>query len=117
MSVEWKAYLGYTVTVKENLSDDDFEAYDSFLNEHPEYNRYDAENCVSLVIDGMNGQYARLIFALITFDDEREFDYYEVKKRTLFEPIYSQLAEAYHMLTGRLLDPAAVEFALWFNYH
>lgn len=116
MSVEWKAYLGYTVNVKNNISNEDFEIYDAFLNEHPEYNRYDAENRVSLVVDGMNGQYARLIFALKTFDDAWEGDYYKIYGQTAFEPVYSQLTEAYHLLTGNLLDPTAVELALWFNY-
>ena len=63
MSVDCTGYVGYTVTLKENLTHNDFDFFNNFDKEHGEYSQWDfkGKEKVRLVVDGMDGNYARLI--------------------------------------------------------
>lgn len=68
-------YIGYTVTLKTDLNADDFDFFEDFLEAHGEYNLFDCKGKVLLVVDGMNGEYARFVFV-----DERIRGYWAEEK-------------------------------------
>ena len=118
MSVSCEAYVGYTVTVKENLKGEDFEFFGNFSDEHTEYNQYDCKGKVLLVVDGMCGEYARLVFV-----DEhiRECwiegkDYFSLKYPPVPDNVYEELNKAYSLLYGKELDKRLIDYAFWFQF-
>ena len=59
-------FVGYTVDVDKNLDSDKFEFYNYFDDKNPEY-RYDGKNPIGkvlFIIDGYNGDFARIIKVL-----------------------------------------------------
>lgn len=118
MSVECEAYIGYTVTLKENLKRDDFDFFNDFEEAHGEYNQYDCEGKVLLAIDGMSGNYARFIFVDKHIKEcwiEGE-DYFSLKSCPVPDNVYEELNKAYKSMYGKNLDRDLVEYALWFQF-
>ena len=118
MSVDCEAYIGYTVTLETNLNSDDFEFFWNFLEAHGEYNQYDCKGKVLLVTDGMNGEYARLVFV-----DEhiRECwiegkDYFTLQSPPVPDNVYEELNKAYRAMYDMDLDRNLIEYALWFQF-
>ena len=118
MSVDCEAYIGYTVTLDTNLDSDDFEFFNNFIEAHGEYNQYDCKGKVLLVADGMNGEYARLVFV-----DEHikecwieGKDYFSLKSPPVSDNVYEELNKAYRAMYDMDLDRNAVEYALWFQF-
>lgn len=119
MSVSCEAYIGYTVTLKENLNSDDFDFFNEFIEEHSEYNQYDCKGKVLLVTDGMCGEYARLVFV----DEHIEEcwiegkDYFPLKSPSAIpDNVYEELNKAYKAMHGGELDEGLIEYALWFQF-
>ena len=119
MSVSCEAYIGYTVTLKENLDNEDFDFFWDFLEPHGEYNQYDCKGKVLLVTDGMNGEYARLVFV----DEHIEEcwiegkDYLPLKSPSVIpDNVYEKLNKAYKAMYGGELDEGLIEYALWFQF-
>lgn len=119
MSVDCDMYCGYTVQIREKLTGNDFRQLNDFLENNPKYNQYEDKNTVKLVIDGMNGLYARLIYVdkhnRYVWGDEDEP--YQVIKKDLPEDVYSILNEAYQAIQGVPLDKKIVNYALWWHWH
>lgn len=118
MSVDCRAYIGYTVTLKENLKSDNFDFFWDFEETHGEYNLYDCKGTVSLVVDGMSGRYARLIFV-----DEKinecwieGKDYFALKSPPIPDNVYEELNKAYKLMYNKELDKSLIEYALWFQF-
>jgi hypothetical protein len=118
MSVECEAYVGYTVTLKTNLNGDDFDFFNEFLETHDEYNQYDCKDKVLLVVDGMCGEYARLVFVDYKLDEYwcEGKNYFILRDSPIPEEIYNELNKAYNVLYNKDLDVEQIEYALWFLF-
>ena len=110
MSISCEAYLGYTVTLTTDLRAEDFEFF---------YNAEDIElpDRVQLIVDGMCGHYARLIYVDRVFDcwcDEIEYLPLKVPEE-IPANIFRELNKAYCALCKRLLNTNQIEYALSFH--
>ena len=111
MSVSCEAYIGYTVNLATDLTEEDFEFF---------YNAKDIElpDRVQIIVDGMCGHYARLIYVDRVLDcwcDEAE--YFALKSPEVTDKIFSDLNKAYYALYGKLLNREKIEYALSFHYY
>lgn len=109
MSVSCEAYIGYTVTLATDLTEEDFEFF---------YKTEDIElpDRVQIIVDGMCGHYARLIYVDKILDcwcDDAE--YFTLKSPEVTDKIYSDLNKAHYVLYGKLLDRERIEYALSFH--
>ena len=118
MSTSCRGYIGYTVNLKENLTNSDFDFFEQFLELHGEYNLFDCEGKVVLVEDGMCGEYARLIFVDEKIDEcwIEGKDYFLLRNQTVPNDIYDELNKAYTLMYGKKLDKNIIEYALWFEF-
>lgn len=118
MSVSCEQYMGYTVTLKTDLKHDDYEFFNEFSEEHSEYNQYDCKGKVLLVIDGMCGEYARLVFVdnhiRDSWTDGNE--YIVLRNSAVPDDIYNELNKAYRLMYEKDLDQDLIEYALWFHF-
>ena len=115
MSINSEIYWGYTVELENHSTEIDFNKYDEFIETHPEYNQYNDKNTVQLVIDGMNGEYVRLIYVIEHIKDfYKEFFYYN--KADNEEYVYNELNKAYKMLNNKDLDKSLIKLAFWSHF-
>lgn len=118
MSITCEAYIGWTVTLKKNLNNNDFDFFNKFCEQHDEYCQYDCKGKVLLSVDGMSGHYARLVYV----DEHIEEcwiegkDYFSLKSSAISDDIYTILNEAYRLLYNKDLDKNLIEYALWFQF-
>jgi hypothetical protein len=111
MSISCEAYVGFTVTLKTNLKEEDYD----FFNEAEDI---DFPDRVQLIVDGMCGHYARLIYVDENFDcwvDDRE--YYPLKSLTVTDEIYDKLNQVYKQMYNKDLDRESIEYALSFHFY
>ncbi len=118
MSVDCEAYIGYTVTLKENLKGEDFDFFNEFVEAHDEYNRYDSKGKVLVAVDGMSGDYARLVFVDEHIEDcwINGRDYFPLKAAPAPLDVYAELNKAYRAMYGKDLEYGSIEYALWFMF-
>lgn len=118
MSTDCKQYVGYTVTLKTDLSHDDYDFFNEFVENHREYNQFDCKGKVSLVLDGMCGTYARLVFVDSRIEDSWTDgdDYVVLRSCDVPEGVYLELNKAYKALYDKDLDRAMIDYALWFHF-
>ena len=120
MSVDCEAFIGYTITLKEALSHEDFDFFAKFTNKHNEYNQWnhDSKSKVKLYQDGMNGLYARLVY----IDEHIEEcwitgkDYFPLRSKSIPNDIYDELNKAYKLMYKKDLDKNLIEYSLWFHF-
>lgn len=126
MSVDIERIIGFTVKLKEDLSHNDFEFFENVEEKHKEF-AYGGENsqfnmksnAVALVVDGMNGNYARLVYVE---NVKRVYDAYDEEPYTLLRPIevpediYNELNMAYQKIYDIPLDKKLIEYALWYHW-
>lgn len=122
MSVDCTGYIGYTVTLKRDLYGDDFDFFNDFDDEHGEYSQWDFKNKsterVRLVVDGMNGEFARLIFVEHKIEDcwINGKDYFALQSQSVPDNVYEELNKAYKLMYDKDLDKSLIEYALWFLF-
>ena len=123
MSVSCEQYIGYTLTVKTKLTHADFEMLHAFLDEHPEYDSYNKDNKLVLVIDGMNGCYARFIYidkrSNIEFSDNEGTDFLTMPVTEVRPVVYDMMNKAYQQLLCDetvQLDSKLIGYAIWLHY-
>lgn len=121
MSVSCEMYVGYTINIKENLTHDDFEKYEEFTRNYPEYDeRSNSEkvNKVILIDDGMNGLYARLIFVELHVPEcwVEGNDYHILNNNQIPEEVLNALKLAYQRLCQKELDINQIEYSLWYHF-
>ena len=122
MSVDCTGYIGYTVTLKENLNSDDFDFFNDFDDEHGEYSQWEFKNKakerVRLVVDGMSGDFARLIFVEDKIEDcwINGKDYFALRSGDIPDNVYDELNKAYQLMYGKELDKSLIEYALCFLF-
>lgn len=71
MSVSVDKYFGWTIDLKTDLNCNDFDFYHKFIDKHPNLDQW--KNCmpneIKLILDGMNGLFARLVYVLsVSYD-------------------------------------------------
>ena len=126
MSVDIEKIKGFTITLKKDLTNEDFdffqrlEQYPDFDWDKGQYSQYRMKpNQVALVVDGMNGDYARLVYVekiAEVYDVDYEETYIPLKQKEITEDIYNKMNECYKMIYGNDLDKAEIEYALWYHF-
>jgi hypothetical protein len=118
MSVDCEGYIGYTVTLKENLTSNDFDFFNDFSEEHGEYNKYYSKGKVLLIVDGMSGDFARLILVDEKIEDcwIDGKDYFALQSSPVPDNVYEELNKAYKLMYNKDLDKSLIEYALWFLF-
>lgn len=121
MSVDCTGYIGYTVTLKRDLNSDDFDFFNDFDDEHKEYSMWEHRKPterVRLVIDGMGGNFARLIYVEHKIEDcwINGKDYFALHSSTIPDDIYEEMNKAYRLMYDKDLDKSLIEYALWFLF-
>lgn len=121
MSVDCTGYIGYTVTLKKDLNSDDFDFFNDFDDEHSEYSMWEhkgAKEKVRLVIDGMSGDFARLVFVDKKFEDcwINGKDYFALRSSDVPDEVYNELNKVYKLMYNKDLDKTLIEYALWFLF-
>lgn len=124
MSISVDKYFGWTIDLKTNLDCNDFDFYDEFINKHPDLGQ--GENCmpnlgheIKLVLDGMNGSFARLIYVLSVaydvawIDEDNDVLNDTLKGNIVPENIYKELNTIYMQLTGQELQKEKVKLKEW----
>lgn len=116
MSVSSSAFIGYTVTIKKDLESDDFDKFYDFLQLHPEYETY-KKNSVNLIIDGMGGEYVRIIYLDEYINDTwcDGQDYFRLRKPFVPLKIYDALNEVYRAFCNKDLEFIEIDYALWYH--
>lgn len=118
MSVSSEQYIGYTVTLKTDLKHEDFDFFDDFTSKHNEYDYYRGKGKVLLIVDGMSGTYARLVYIRNCIKDcwANDEDYIHLEKNNLIpDVVYDELNKPYKLMYGKDLDKDLIEYALWFH--
>lgn len=119
MSVTCSQFIGYTYTTKTNLKSDDFDVFKKFLKEHPEYELRNKTTPVSLVVDGMNGEYARLIYVDLyipdIYDNDTEPDYFSLNSKTTLDEKILAVFEACSLLEEEV-SREMIDYAVWYHY-
>lgn len=112
MSISCEAYVGYTVTLKTDLTNEDFDFFNDAENiELPER--------VQLVVDGMCGHYARLVYVEENFDCWTDNEkYYRLDKHPVVTVgIYDELNKVYKQMYNKELDYREITYALFFHHY
>ena len=112
MSVDCTIYIGYTVNLKSNLNAEDFD----FFDDYGKYNLYDCEGKVLLLLDGMRGCYARIIFVDKKIDDIWNCDdYYRLRAGSIPDDVYNEMNKVYTEMYKKELDKELIEYGM--NVH
>ena len=122
MSITIEKIKGFTVTLKENLTHEDFEFFNSLEDEHKEFNYggeyYDhplKDDKVALIVDGMSGEYARLVYIeSVNEVCDINQEYLALKEKEIPSEVYDSLNKAYQMIYNKPLDKSKIEYALWY---
>lgn len=123
MSIRIEKIKGFTVTLKENLSHEDFKFFNSLEDKHKEFDYggeyYDhplKNGKVALIVDGMCSEYARLVYIEkvqeVYVDNDGE--YLLLKEKEVPSEVYDSLNKAYQMIYNEPLDKSKIEYALWY---
>lgn len=122
MSVSCEQFIGYTLTLKEKLTHEDYRFFDEFESKHPEYRKNREAGQVALIVDGMNGEYARLVYIEKHLKD-CHYDgdeYYSVLSSEKPDyDVYSAITQAYEEMYGTafgFVNANRIEHAMWFHY-
>lgn len=127
MSVYTEQIIGFTVTLKKDLTQEDFEFFNgledkykefAFNGEYSQWGRGIKPNKVLLIVDGMCGEYARLVYVIHTQEVSIDNDgYFLLKGGDITNEVYDNLNKAYQMIYGEQLDKNKIEYALWYYWH
>lgn len=126
MSVSTERIIGFTVTLKEDLNHNDFEFFENVEKRYKEfayrekYSQYGMKpNQVALVVDGMNSDYARLVYVENVKEIYGAYDedpYTLLRPTEIPEEIYNELNIAYKKIYEIPLDKKLIEYALWYHW-
>lgn len=128
MSVNCEMFIGWTVKlIDKKVTSEDFDFFNHLGETNPnfeafkgKYSQYvDDATKVKLVVDGMSGEYVRLIYIIKNrniwdFDDEDAYD--KLSNEAVPEDIYNELNECYKQIYNKALERDKVEYALWYHW-
>lgn len=111
MSVSCEAYVGYTVTLKTDLTDEDFDFFYGVED-------IDCPARIQIIIDGMCGHYARLIYVDKILDCwVDDASYFALRSPEVNDEIYEALNQVYKTLYNKDLEREHIEYALSFHWY
>ena len=122
MSVDCELFIGYTVNLKNDLKREDFDFFDKCQIEHKIKDQFDdlKNGEVYLVVDGMNGQYARLINLTAHKDNlwsaDGKADYEILNDGIIPKEVYEKLNDVYKKMYNEDLNIDRIEFASWLHW-
>lgn len=103
MSVSVDKYFGWTIDLKTDLNCNDFDFYHKFIDKHPNLDQW--KNCmpneIKLILDGMNGLFARLVYVLSVsydvawVDEDNDILNDTLKENNVPENIFKELNTIY----------------------
>lgn len=121
MSVSVDKYFGWTIDLKTDLNCNDFDFYHKFIDKHPNLDQW--KNCmpneIKLILDGMNGLFARLVYVLSVsydvawVDEDNDILNDTLKENIVPENIFKELNTIYTQLTGQELQKEKVKLKEW----
>lgn len=128
MSVNCEMFIGWTIKLIEgDVTNQDFDFFDNLGETNPnfevfkgKYSQYtDDDTKVKLIVDGMSGEYVRLIYVIKNrniwdFDGENAYD--KLSNEEVPEDIYNELNECYKQIYNKDLEKDKVEYALWYHW-
>ena len=113
MSVDCELYIGYTVNLKNDLKCEDFDFFHNF----DEYDEFNCQGKVTLLVDGMNGDYARIIFVDKKINDIWECeDYYKFSNGNVPDDVYNEMNKLYKAMYEKELDKELIEYGLTVHF-
>lgn len=113
MSVDCELYIGYTVNLKSDLKSEDF----NFFHNFDEYDEFNCQGKVTLLVDGMNGNYARIIFVDKKINDIWECDdYYKFSNGNIPYKVYNEMNKLYKAMYEKELDKDLIEYGLTVHF-
>lgn len=125
MSVRVDKYFGWTIELKKELNCNDFEFYNNFIEKHQNLNQYGKgvmPNEIKLILNGMSGLFARLIYILSVaydvawVDEDNDVLNETLKENIVPESTFKELNEIYVQLTGQELQKEQVKLKEWHNW-
>ena len=127
MSVSMTHYFGIGIKLTDKEIDD-FDKYNDFEDKYPQYSRYEfmrrtteAKSNVRLIVDGMNGLYAYLVYVIKETEDEemwstectKEFPFNSMESAD----IISELQTVYSLLNdGKELRASDINIISLFHF-
>lgn len=127
MSVSVDQYFGWTIELKTDLTRTDFDFYEQVKEKYPELSIYsnphitenNAINQIKLVVDGMNGLFARLIYIksftedVIWVDEDNDNKNATLEDIKVPDDIFDNLKEVYKNITNQELFHRQVKLKEW----
>lgn len=124
--VDCRIFIGLTVELAKDLKPDDFRKIDDFLNKHPELDEYvgdpNLEGRILLIHDGMDGDFARLVFVDKFRDDaslgsSNEFIELAAPNHMFNPEVISKMFDLYEDYTGSRPAISDFKYALWSQWY
>lgn len=126
MSVDCRIITGLTIEFAHDLNSFDFKKYHKFVEKYPEldeytYDRADREGKLLLIVDGMSGEFCRLVQVdkLIAGNIGEGNEFVELAApSSCFNPeLIGKMSEIYKEYTKKLATPADFKYATWSQWY
>ena len=121
-----RIFIGLTVELARNLKPDDFRKIDDFMSKYPELDEYvgdsNLESRILLIHDGMDGDFARLVFVDKFKDDaslgsSNEFIELAAPNHMFNPEVVSKMFDLYEEYSGRRPKAEDFKYALWSQWY
>lgn len=126
MSVDSRIFIGWTVELETKLKHEHYRKLDNFIETHEELDEYmypDEKKLgkTLIIVDGMNGDFARLVKVDKFKDNSSLGDGHEFSELGHSFKIDDETLETfktiYREYKGEELDPANVKYAIWNQWY
>lgn len=124
--VDCRIFIGLTVELARDLKSDDFRKIDDFMNIHPDLDEYvgdpKLEGRILLISDGMNGDFARLVWVDKFRDDaslgsSNEFMELAAPNYCFNNEVVQKMFDLYEEYTGKSATVADFKYAMWSQWY
>ena len=126
MSVDCRIITGLTIEFAHDLNSFDFKKYHKFVEKYPEldeytYDRADREGKLLLIVDGMSGEFLRLVQVdrLINgnMGDGNEFVELAAPNSSFNLELTNKMREIYKEYTGEYPALSDFKYAMWSQWY
>ena len=126
MSVYSRIFIGPTLEIATRLSYADFRKCDAFIEKHPELDEYaynlsqDAVGKLVLIVDGMNGHYARLVYIdKCTYNAHQSHtsQVTELSMPQIDDELLKRMKALYEEYTGQEMKDGQIKYAIWTQWY
>lgn len=126
MSVDSRIYIGFTIELDKDLDHTGFRKASDFVDRYPEFDEYkywqeEKEGKFIIVVDGMNGDFARFIL-VDKFRDGANLgpgnEFIEMTAPRAISPEEQKIFETVYLeYTGNTLSPQDIKYAMWNQWY